>query len=148
MLYLQDTSATCHNLYQVLPLALCADAASTPARYEICDITCPNNSTSNYFEPDPWGAITAQCNSTQQTRTGGLTRKQCLMFCIATCGGRCVGIILPQGRIELSWRLISACSISSGKKLNHRMLQLQRKICAARTKPLLSAQARFLKMWF
>ncbi len=83
MLDLQDTSATCHNLYQVLPLAVCVDAASTPARYEPCDPACPANSTGNHFEPGPWGPISAQCNSTQQTRTGGLTKssKSVLLHC-------------------------------------------------------------------
>ena len=96
MCHLQDTSATCHNLYQVLPLAVCVDAASTPARYETCDPTCPANSTGNHLEPDPWGAITAQCNSTQQTRSGGMVcqRKSVTLHCKPW--GQCPGLVLPM----------------------------------------------------
>lgn len=66
---MQDVAHNCQGQYNLLPMAQCADTASTPLAYTACDGSCLAAS-GNHYVYGPWGSCSATCGGGTQTRTG------------------------------------------------------------------------------
>ena len=83
MLQLQDVAHNCQGQYNLLPMAQCADTASTPLAYTVCNGSC-SAGTGNHVVYGPWGRCSATCDGGTQTRTGDLfvLLYQCAAFAV------------------------------------------------------------------
>lgn len=77
ILQMQDVAHNCQGQYNLLAMAQCADTASTPSAYTVCNGSCSAGS-GNHYVYSPWGSCSASCDGGTQTRTGGL------LFCSVT----------------------------------------------------------------